>query len=98
MNTDGLAGSRGRPVRIALGNAIDGLVQDINEFALRRVIRIETINLCIGVLSAGSRRLADPSVWPENRDMIGYRIAVRRTSEVCDNIRVFVEFRQLVPV
>ena len=64
-----------------MGNAIDGLVQDINEFALRRVIRIETINLCIGVLSSGSRRRADPSVCPDDRDMIGDRIAVRRTKE-----------------
>src|SRR6476620_8279369 len=98
MNTDGLAGSRGRPVRIALGNAIDGLVQDINEFALRRVIRIETKNLCIGVLSPGSRRRADPSVCADDRDMISDRIAVRRTSEVSDHIRGLVEFRQLVPV
>ena len=56
MNPDGLAGSRGRPLRIALDNAVDGLIQDIDEFGLRWVIRIQTINLCLTILGPGSRR------------------------------------------
>jgi hypothetical protein len=51
MNPDGLAGSRGRPVRIVLGNTVDGLLQDINEFVLRWIMGIETVNLCIGILA-----------------------------------------------
>src|SRR4029079_19091877 len=98
MNPDGLADSGGRPVRIALGNAVDGLIQDINEFALRRGIGVQTINLCAGILGAGSRRRADPSVRSNNRDMIGDWIAVRRTSEVRHHSSDLVVFRQLVPV
>ena len=51
MNPEGLAGSRGRSVRIVLGNTVDGLPQDINEFVLRGIMGIETVNLCIGILA-----------------------------------------------
>ena len=67
MNPDGLAGSRGWPVRIVLGNAVDGLVQDINEFVLRWITGIQTVNLCIAILGSGSCRRTDPSVFADNQ-------------------------------
>src|SRR5215216_5329346 len=97
MNPDCLAGSRGRPVRIALVHAIDGSVQDINEFALRGVIGIDTVNLCIGILASWSRRRTDPSICADNQDMIPERNALR-LAEVSDLLRGLIVFRQLVPV
>ena len=98
MNPEGLAGSRGRPVRIVLGNAVDGLLQDINEFVLRWIMGIQTVNLCIAILGAGSCRRTDPSVFADNQGMLAERNAARRASEVSDHMRGLVVFRQLVPV
>jgi len=48
-------------VRIVLRNAVDGLLQDINEFVLRWIMGIQTVNLGIGILGSGSCRRTDPS-------------------------------------
>src|SRR5215475_3678055 len=96
MNTDSLAGSRGRPVRIVLGNAVDGLLQDINEFVLRWIMGIQTVNMCIGILGSGSCRRTDPSVCADNRGMIAERNAV--ASEGSNHMRGLVVFRQVGPV
>ena len=93
MNPDGLAGSRGRPVRIVVGNAVDGLLQDINEFVLRWMMGIQTVNLGIGILGSGPCRRTDPSVRADNQDMIFERNTA--TSEVRDHMRGLVVFRQL---
>src|SRR5215213_7642590 len=96
MNTDSLPGSRGRPLWIVLDNAIDGFIHDINEFALRGVIGIQTENLCIRILGSGSRRRTDPCVGADDPNMIGERIAIRRTSEGSSYLSGLVVLPQLV--
>src|SRR5690349_21912612 len=98
MDSESLAGSGGRPVRIILGNAVDSLVYDVDEFALRGVIGIQTENLCIRILGPGSCRCTKPAVLSHHGYMHGDCIIVRRTSEVGNKSGDLVVFRQLVPV
>ena len=84
-------------MRIVLGNTVDGLLQDINEFVLRWIMGIQTVNLCIGILGSGSCRRTDPSVCADNQGMIAERNALRRAPRLVTTCVVLLYFASWFP-
>src|SRR5262249_28234162 len=82
MNSDGLTRSRCRPIRVALRNTIDCLVEDVDKFA-RSTDWIHTENLGIGILNARTGCSADPVVLSDDSGKIGDWIAVWRSPQGC---------------
>jgi hypothetical protein len=98
MDADGLSRYRYRPIRVGLGNTVDRFVLDIDELVLRRIIRLDTEDLTIRVLYAGTGRGADPIIQAYHHRIVGDSVAIGRPSQIRSRAGRLVVFRDLTSV